>query len=87
MIEQADINRVGGFTELSSDLNIRRAGRWIAAGMIMHAKDRGSAVADRFPKHLARVGEATSGGARGDFYLFNQAVLAVEAKDPEFFDA
>jgi hypothetical protein len=71
VIEEADIDGKGGFTELPGDLNIRCAGSRIAAGVIVHAKDGGGAVPDGFAKYLARVGEAAGGGTRGNFHLFN----------------
>src|SRR5690606_13882668 len=86
VVEQVDADDRRGFAELARDLDVRAAGRGVAAGVVVRADDRGGAGADRLAVDLARVYEAVAGCAGGDFADLEQAVLAVEAERPELLD-
>src|SRR5258708_21186982 len=85
VVEQLDVDGLGGFAELPRHLHVRGARRRVAAGVIVDTDNRGGAVPDGFAEDLARMGQAAGGGAGGDLDLLEQAVLPVQAEHPEFF--
>src|SRR5882672_5484190 len=63
VVEQLDVHGLGGVAELACHLHIGGAGGRVAAGVVVHADDRGGALPDGFAKNLARVGEGAGGRA------------------------
>lgn len=86
VVEQIDPKNFGRFAELASDLDVGGAGSGVAAWVVVDADDGGGALTDCFAEDFPRVNETVARGAGGDFAFSNQAVFAVEAKGPEFFD-
>lgn len=75
MIEEFDVDRLGGLAELAGHLDIGGARCRIAAGVIVRADHPGGPVADGLAENLPRVGEAVGGGAGGDLDELKQTVF------------
>lgn len=60
MVQEGDIHSCCGFPKLPGELDIRRAGRWIAAGMVVWVITYYTTVADFFSKWSLRVRATTA---------------------------
>ena len=83
MVDERDIDGLGGGEDLPGDRDIGRAGGRVAAGVVVDADDGAGGFAHRGAKHFARVGEGAVGGAGGDFLTADEPVAAVEAENPK----
>ncbi len=64
MIEQPDLHRLCRVAKQPGDLQVRGAGRRIAAGMVVGADDRAGRLPDRRPEDFPRMGQGGSSPSR-----------------------
>lgn len=86
VVEELDLDGVGGGGELAGDLEVGGAGLRVAGGVVVGDDDAGGGASDGFAEDFARVAEAGGGGAGGGFDALDEAEFGVEAEDPEFLD-
>jgi len=84
MVEQGDLDGLGGVAQEVCDLDVRHAGGRIAAGVVVRADERARRLADRRPEDLAGMRQGRRRRARGNLDPLQEAVLPVETQDPEF---
>src|SRR2546430_6327442 len=78
VIEQFDLQKLGGFSQTSRQAVVCLAGRRVAGRMIMHYDDSVSRSDQRGPKDVARMSDTFVYASHRDFLHSNQMITRIE---------
>ncbi len=82
MVEQGEVNRLGGEREAAGNLAVVGAGRCITTGMVMGDNDPDAAVRCGIPDHIAH-GQGCAGNVTVMARKVDAAGLVIDMGDPE----
>lgn len=83
MVKNFDIENFTGFYKAESNIDIFRAGSRVAAGMVVHENDAGSAVRDGAAENLARMDDGSVERTDGYIGKSDYLIFRVEQQNGE----